>query len=127
MNRVADLGPVIAERTLTLKPGKTVAVRLGLPYTPDEFPKESWCPYQITGLGSGKIRYVVGIDAFQALWLALQTIGVTLYASEEYKTGRLHFFENDDPDLCFPVTENCRDLLPDWPRPRPEDAGDPTA
>lgn len=127
MNDAADLGPVIAERILRLKPDRTVTVRLGTPYTPDDFPDESWCPYQIVGLGSSRIWRVVGIDAFQSLWLALQSIGLALYTSEEYRAGRLHLFDNDDPDLCFPVHQSCRDLLPDWPPQRPEEAGGPAA
>ena len=121
----ADLGPVLAERTLVLEPGMTVSIRLGLPFTPDAFPDESWCPYQIIGLDHDGIRHTIGIDAFQALWLALQSLGTRLYASEEYKAGRLHLFKKGDRDLCLPVLEGFSDLLPDWPPPRPEGHGDP--
>ena len=123
MREAVELGQVIAERHLILDPDETVIVRIGLPITRVGPPEESWCPYQIEGLGSGKVRHTVGIDAIQSLWLTLQTIGSTLYVSEEYRTGRLHSFPAD-PDLCLPVLDQFRDLVPPTP-PRPEGHVDP--
>jgi hypothetical protein len=82
MEKPAELCPVIAVRRFILLPDQEVIVRLGLPFTSDGFPGESRCPIQIEGLGSGKIRHVVGIDAFQSLWLALLHIGTLLYTSK---------------------------------------------
>jgi len=118
MEKPAELCPVIAVRRFILLPDQEVIVRLGLPFTSDGFPGESRCPIQIEGLGSGKIRHVVGIDAFQSLWLALLHIGTLLYTSEEYKSGRLFAFEGD-PDLCLPVHDDFRDLLPPLPERPP--------
>lgn len=111
--RDIQLGDVIAERRLFLDGEEAVRVRIGQPllaYTPHE---QSACPWIIEGLGSGKLRYTVGIDRVQALWLALQMIGSTLYASDEYRAGRLKAFEagNDHDDLGFPVIPNTEDLL----------------
>jgi hypothetical protein len=118
-----ELGQVIAERHLILDPEGAVIVRIGLPVTHEGPPSESRCPYQIEGLGSGRVRQTIGIDAIQSLWLALETIGSTLYTSEDYKAGRLHSFPGD-PDLCFPVFDQLRDLVPPTPS-RPEGHQDP--
>ena len=123
MTAPAELGTVIAERRLILDPDETVTVRIGLPFTPEAHPNESWCPYQIEGLGTGKVRRAIGIDDFQSLWLALVTVGSTLYASEENKTGRLHSFPGSD-DLGLPVLDSLRHLVPPIP-PRPEGHEDP--
>ena len=110
---------MIAEREFTLDPDQKVTIRLGMPFTPETegFPNESWCPHQITGLGNGKVRRAVGIDAFQSLRIALQVIGSDLYASEEYKAGRLHL-GGRDPDLNLPVFDELRHLVPPIP-PQP--------
>jgi len=110
-----ELGEVIAERTLFLDGADTVRVQIGEPVLADAPHGDSACPWLIEGMGSSRLRYAVGIDRVQALWLALQMIGVTLYLSKEYKSGRLKAFADCDDrgDLGFPVTENCRDLLPE--------------
>ena len=108
------LGDVIAERRLFLDGEASVIVRIGRPLIASTEPHESACPWQIEGLGSGKVRKTFGVDQVQALWLTLQIIGSTLYASEEYRAGRLKAFAdgNDRGDLGFPVTHNVEDLLP---------------
>jgi hypothetical protein len=123
VKQAVELGQVIAERRLILDPDGTVTVRIGLPITRPGPPEESWCPYQIEGLGAGKVRRAVGIDAIQSLWLALVAVGSALYASEEYQAGRLHSFPGD-PDLGLPVFDGLRDLVPPTP-PRPEGHQDP--
>jgi hypothetical protein len=42
----------------------------------------------------------MGVDAIQALWLAMIVIGASLYTTAEYKSGRLRWF---DDDLGFPA------------------------
>jgi hypothetical protein len=44
---------VIVERVLILAPDRQVTAGIGLPLTPADHPLESWCPWQIEGLGSG--------------------------------------------------------------------------
>jgi hypothetical protein len=46
----------------------------------------------------------------QALMLALKSIGVLLYTSEERKNGLLNW--NDDADLGFSVPDSIGDLAP---------------
>jgi hypothetical protein len=109
-----ELGTIVAERVLILEPRGTVTVQIGLPFTPDDYPDESWCPYQIEGLGSDEVRRTIGIDALQALTLALQTVGSTLVSSDHYKAGRLKAFASDEgrTDLGFPLYDGSEDLLP---------------
>ena len=107
-----EVGTVVAERVLVLDSDTEVIARIGLPFTPAEFPNESWCPWQIQGLGSDIVRRTIGIDSVQALWLAFQSVGCQLYASEEYRSGRLVAFPGEGGDLGFPTYPNMKDLLP---------------
>ena len=71
------LGHIVAARRLHLpgEPKHTVTVRIGLPRRL----RDGWdwgCPVEITGLGAPRIRYVFGVDAFQALQLGLDYIAV---------------------------------------------------
>ena len=107
-----EIGTVVAERVLIPDSDTRVIARIGLPYTPPEFPNESWCPWQIEGLGSGIVRRTIGIDSIQALWLAFQSTGCELYASEEYQSGRLVAFRGEiRGDLGFPTYPETPDLL----------------
>ena len=104
--RDVELRQVVAERVLILAPDGLVTARIGLPFTPPDYPNESWCPWQIEGLGDGRVRAAVGIDSVQALWLAFQRVGSELYMTEEYASGRLMAFPNDAKgDLGFPVLQ----------------------
>ena len=72
-----ELGSVIAERRLrvTGRPELDVRVRIGTPRPfPDAPHNDYYCPYQIVGLGSAKVRYAGGVDAIQALELALHIL-----------------------------------------------------
>jgi hypothetical protein len=56
------------------EPGREILVKMGKPQkTPGE--QDFYCPYQITGLGDEKPDAIVGIDSFQAMQLALRSIG----------------------------------------------------
>jgi hypothetical protein len=112
--RGIQLGQVIAERRLFLDGIESVRVLIGQPLLAHTPHLESACPWRIEGMGSGKIRYAVGIDQVQAVWLAMQSIGGDLYASEEYRAGRLKAFANDNDhgDLGFPLPQGFADLLP---------------
>ena len=115
-----ELGPVLAEREYILKPDGVVTIRLGQPFAPPEFPNESWCPFQIEGLGSGRVRRAIGIDHFQSISLAMTSIGTTLYTSDEYQAGRLRLGDGGgDADLALPVFDDYRHLVPPIP-PKPE-------
>ena len=71
------LGHVVATRQLRVpgEPKRTVTVRIGLPRRL----RGGWdwgCPVEITGLDAPRIRYVFGVDAFQALQLGLDYIAI---------------------------------------------------
>jgi hypothetical protein len=53
---------------------------------------------------------VFGVDAVQALELALRIIGAHIYASEHHKSGKLMWLEPGD-GYGFPLTSGSRDLL----------------
>lgn len=109
MNAIS-LGSVIASRTLRLGTGvDRVTVSIGAP-KPYPDGKDFFCPFRIEGLGDDQVKYVGGVDAVQALQLAMHRIGVELYASPHAAT--LRWIDPDDPDLGFPVPDNVRELIP---------------
>src|SRR5690242_937812 len=83
MSRELQLGDVMAERDLIFQPRHGAAVdvhvRIGRPVPDPSGPSEAWvCPFQIEGLGSGKTHGIFGVDAMQALLLAIHMIPVEL-------------------------------------------------
>jgi hypothetical protein len=74
-----ELGQVIGERTLRcsgLTSRKRITVRLG---TPRPAKDVDWlCPYEIDGLGGARVEVAHGLDAMQALMMALEAIRVRL-------------------------------------------------
>jgi hypothetical protein len=120
-----EMGKPLTERSYFLAPDSSVTIRIGQPFTPADFPQESWCPWQVEGLGDDRVRRTIGIDHFQSIELAMQVIGSTLYNSEAYRSGRLRFAEtSQDRDLGIPVFDEERHLVPPIP-PRPEGHVDP--
>ncbi|MEJ0009448.1 MAG: hypothetical protein WDN72_02320 [Alphaproteobacteria bacterium] len=79
---------------------------------PQKFPdsKDYYCCYNIAGIGNEKIKYAGGVDAIQALELALKQIGTDLYTSPHARAGDLHWFGSRN--LGFPVPDTIKDLLP---------------
>ncbi len=51
-----------------------------------------------------------GVDAVQALHIALQLIGAMIYASDHHTSGKLMWLK-PGKGYGFPVTNNLRDLL----------------
>lgn len=101
-----SLGEVVADRRLDWT-GDTesegVMVRIGKPVrNPD--PEGDWlCPIQIAGLGDDTVRAAFGVDAVQALILALQMIHIDLQAGQR-RTGRtLQWLEQSDLGLLPPT------------------------
>jgi len=74
-DRGREFGPVIAERRLHPRgaPQRTVVVSLGKPRRMKG--TEDWeCPFRIAGAGIRRVDHGCGIDAFQALTMALEGI-----------------------------------------------------
>ena len=78
-----DLHDVIAERELEAGDGRPggVTVRLGRP-APD--PEGDWsCPFQVVGIdGRAEVYAAYGVDALQALVLAIQMIRAQLGSAQ---------------------------------------------
>jgi hypothetical protein len=101
--RLQTIGTVLAERTLELDAsGSPTSVRV-LIGSPKKIPgsSEYFCPYQITGLGDETIRYTEGVDAAQAIYLAMEAIGTSLHSSREARAGRLTWY--GEHAFGFPV------------------------
>jgi uncharacterized protein DUF6968 len=72
---------------------------------------EAWtCEYEIDWPSGAKSGRAVGVDAIQAILLALQKVGVTLYTSDYHKNGQLSW-PSSGSGYGFPVPSNVRDLL----------------
>jgi hypothetical protein len=94
---------VLSERVLDLATStghREVRVLIGVPRElPDT--TDVYCPYQIVGLLGGMVRYTEGVDAAQAIYLAMESIGTTLAATPEARSGRLTWY--GETALGFPV------------------------
>jgi hypothetical protein len=80
--RVRELGDPIATRTLTMGLEKIV-VMIGQP-RPSEDGEDYYCSYTIEGAGQSKKGYAIGVDAVQALQLALRKIDADLIHLAEH-------------------------------------------
>jgi hypothetical protein len=104
--KLETVGEVIATRVLMLLGDKgaspEVLVLLGKPQKlPDH--SDYYCAYQIKGAGDEKVRYTCGVDPFQALQLALSTLGVELEVLNKELGGRLRWECDSAGELGFPT------------------------
>ena len=94
-----DLGEPIAERRLTIQaaaPGAdSIVVRIG---KPQRFPEdEDWfCPFEIVGQSERISHYAAGVDAVQALQLAMRMIEIDLATLNQRFSGRLRWLDETD-------------------------------
>jgi hypothetical protein len=102
------IGEVIAERKYSVSGsplgiGKVI-VSLG---KPEKLPDSTgyYCPFQIIGLGPAKVRCAFGIDAFQAIQLAMTAIGAFLTSLNESEGNKLRWEGDDEGRLGFPLPE----------------------
>ena len=102
---------LIATRELTFQTerGEEVSVPVSL-FSPVRNDKDWGCPYSIEWPNGIEKETVYGVDSVQALILAIQRIGNSLYGSDYHKTGRLRW-ENPHDGYGFPVSSIIRDLL----------------
>jgi hypothetical protein len=108
--KIESIGPVLCGRELTLRDGHPVGVIMGMPQRFPDGHDDYFCPFQIIGIGNDKVRYGVGVDAVQAVWLTLQMIGARLHTSSEAKSGALSWLGQSN--LGFPVPDSISDFLP---------------
>ena len=101
---------IIATRTLHLQHGERdvdVPIRIFAPETDGS----AWsCGYEIDWPEGTRRSTVYGVDAVQALELALRTIGTEIYISEYHKSKLLRW-EKPSQGYGFPVPNSLRDLL----------------
>ncbi len=93
------IGPIIAERILTVVGSKArVYVRLGKPKK-DRASGDYTCSFIIDGLGETTVQRASGIDAMQALQLAMQAIRKALLPHAK----RLRWVGSQPGGLGFPM------------------------
>jgi hypothetical protein len=101
---------VIATRTLKLRrPGGNLEIPVRL-FAPERQNADWSCKFEI-GWPDGTLTMAAkGIDAVQALHLALQMIGAFIYSSDHHTSGDL-MWQEQGKGYGFPVTSGIRDLL----------------
>ena len=101
---------IIATRTLTVQDNgidRDIPIRI---YSPERAAVDWICRFDI-GWPEGKAeRWGAGVDAVQALLMAMQMIGAEVYTSAYHESGRLSWLAAGT-GYGFPVTNNMRDLL----------------
>ena len=111
--QLEDVGETIASRELSLlnstgSPSE-VRVLLGKPkHLPDR--DDFYCPYQIKGAGTETVRFTCGIDAFQALLLAIRSLAGDIEVLNQALEGNLRWEGDEKGWLGFP-----KRLDLDWP------------
>jgi hypothetical protein len=122
----AMVGDLLVFREYDLKvpgePDDGVQVRVGVPH-PVPSKVNFYCRFQVTGLsGPSKVRAAYGIDALQALELAIRMAMAVVRTSEEARAGRLHYPGDPAPALDLQslrlIGYWVSDDDPDWPNPR---------
>jgi hypothetical protein len=110
--QLESVGEVIAIRTLFLAndPSRKVLVKMGKPQPlPDALGDDHYCPFQITGLGSERVTYAAGVDAFQSLELGLNMISSKLAFLNREHNGQLRWECDEHGGLGFPIPEAFRE------------------
>lgn len=96
----APMTEVIAVRRLSWEgePTREVTVNIGRPAETPGIQGEFYCPIRTTGLGDDEIvTAIFGIDAFQALELALRFVGWRLADISVRNGGRLRWLDEQLP------------------------------
>lgn len=102
---MADRRDVIAVREYELD-GQDGAVRVELdrPMAATGHP-DFRCTFRISGLSRERASHAYGVDAVQAINLALIKIHAILSSSGEYQQGRLTWLGGEDGDLGLPIAD----------------------
>lgn len=101
---------IIATRTLKLLT-QTGSIDVPIRIFAPEPARIDWaCRFEIDWPEGRLERFAEGVDAVQALLLALQMIGAQLYASSQHESGRLMWLE-PARGYGFPVPQSMRDML----------------
>ena len=104
-----ELGTVIARRTFDCGENN-VMLEIGAPYPMNNNQPDCWCPYRISGLGPSTVKRSGGVDAVQALYLALQMAATDLYCSDAARQKILQWV--GQRNLGLPYSREIADLVP---------------
>lgn len=101
---VVDLGTVIATRVITGRKDteQRYLVKLGIPKQMPGF-SDYYCPVQIEGAFDDEISYSCGIDAVQAIQLAMKFLGGRLDRLNQESGGNLRWEGDEAGNLGFPL------------------------
>lgn len=92
---------VIASRILEVDGAPNFHIRIGRPKLAPE--NDCWfCSYELVGPSTSRRGRSGGVDAMQALILALNMLAVDVEFSEESEQGRLSWLESKDVGLPLP-------------------------
>jgi hypothetical protein len=101
---------VIATRVLKLRQGPgeiPVPIRV---FAPEQRESDWACRFEIDWPDETFTLHAMGVDAVQAMELALKMIGASIYGSDHHAAGDLMWLE-PGKGYGFPVSHNIRDLL----------------
>ena len=103
---LTNLGQIIAERKFVLRSDSgtkhEILVLLG---KPQQFSDSTdyYCPCQIKGVGSERIKHFAGVDAFQALDCTLHALGAELQYLNHEANGMISWDADKTGSLGFPI------------------------
>jgi hypothetical protein len=101
---------LIATRILKLRhPDGDIEIRVRI-FAPKPETIDWSCQFEIDWPDEKLTRAATGVDAVQALELALRMIGAQVYASDHHASGKL-LWQRPGEGYGFPVPNNLRDLL----------------
>jgi len=101
---------LIATRVLILRrPSGDIEIPIRI-FAPEQQEVDWACQIEIGWPEGTFSKAIYGVDAAQALQLALQLIGVQIYTSAHHASGKLTWLDSGK-GYGFPVPNNLRDLL----------------
>ena len=101
---------IIATRLLKLRKGSNeIAVPIRI-FAPEQHDIDWGCRFEIAWPDETTTMEAMGVDAVQALELAMKMVGALIYTSDHHASGNLVWFE-PGKGYGFPVSSTIRDLL----------------
>jgi len=88
---------VMVQRELSFFPDGEMtigAVRVFAPLPDDQYDQSWGCEYELEWPGYTRRRKIFGVDAWQALQLAMQIIPHAISATDDFKAGRIGIWGN---------------------------------
>ena len=84
---------VVADRQFEVLEGAVTRDARVIVYSPVKVSDEEWtCEYKLEGFSTERVRKAIGVDSYQALYLALKILATEVAITDEYKSGRLSLF-----------------------------------